>query len=132
MRAEWFKDRLRELRTQAGLSRQDLADKAGMKLNGIRDLEQGINKPSLDTIIALCQALAVTCNDLLQEPGDLPPPAAGRPRKMPQADTEEPAVAPTADKPARKPTADKDAPTGKPGALKGKTTGIRKRKGSNP
>lgn len=119
MKAEWFKDRLRELRAQAGLSRQELADKAGMKLNGIRDLEQGINKPSWETIIALCQALGVTCDSFLLEPGELPPPAAGRPKKAPV----EPANTPRARRTDREPDGEKDAPTGQRGARKGKGKG---------
>jgi transcriptional regulator with XRE-family HTH domain len=79
---EWFKDRLHELREEAGLSRSQLAERAGLRPNGIRDLEQGVNKPSWETAIALCQALAVTSDAFLQPPGDLPPPKAGRPRKV--------------------------------------------------
>ncbi len=90
MRPEWFAGRLRELRESAGLSRQQLADLAGMKLGGVRDLEQGVRKPSWETVVALCKALKVGCDQFLQEPGDLPPPQAGRPRK---ADT--PAATPS-------------------------------------
>lgn len=82
MQAEWFKDRLRELRTGAGLSRQELADRAGLKPNAIRDLEQGVNQPSWSTVIALCQALGVTCDAFLQEPAQpAEKPKGGRPRK---------------------------------------------------
>jgi transcriptional regulator with XRE-family HTH domain len=82
MKAEWFAGRLRELRERAGLSREQLADRAGMQsAAGIRNLEQGIRKPSWETVIALCQALDVKCDAFLQEPGDLPPLAPGRPRK---------------------------------------------------
>src|SRR5436309_2336642 len=40
-RTSRFPGRLRELREAAGLSRQQLADKAGLKLGGVRNLEQG-------------------------------------------------------------------------------------------
>jgi transcriptional regulator with XRE-family HTH domain len=83
MKAEWFAGRLRELREQAGLSRQQLADRAGMKLGGIRNLEQGMRKPSWETVLALCQALRVSCDAFTKQPGELPPPRAGRPRKLP-------------------------------------------------
>jgi transcriptional regulator with XRE-family HTH domain len=81
MKAEWFKDRLRELREQADLSRSQLAERAGLRPNGIRDLEQGINKPSWETVIALCQALNVKPDVFTEQPADLPPLKAGRPRK---------------------------------------------------
>ncbi|MGH7225009.1 MAG: helix-turn-helix domain-containing protein, partial [Gemmataceae bacterium] len=81
MKAEWFKGRLRELREQAGLSRSQLAERAGLRPNGIRDLEQGINKPSWETVIALCQALNVKPDAFTEQPAELPPLKAGRPTK---------------------------------------------------
>jgi transcriptional regulator with XRE-family HTH domain len=83
MQPEWFAGRLRELREKAGLSRQQLADKAGLKPGGVRDIEQGRRIPGWDTVLALCQALGVDCSAFTQEPGELPPPAPGRPRKLP-------------------------------------------------
>jgi transcriptional regulator with XRE-family HTH domain len=94
MKAEWFQGRLRELREAAGLSRQQLADKAGMKLGGIRNLEQGVRLPTWDTVLSLCKALGVKCDAFTEEPADLPPLQAGRPKKQ----AEEPA------KPSRKRT----------------------------
>jgi transcriptional regulator with XRE-family HTH domain len=86
VKPEWFAGRLRELREQAGLSRQQLADRAGMKSEaGIRNLEQGIRRPSWDTVLALCQALGVSCDAFTQPPGELPPPRVGRPRKAADA-----------------------------------------------
>jgi transcriptional regulator with XRE-family HTH domain len=85
MQPEWFAGRLRELRARAGLSQQQLADKAGLKVGGIRDLEQGRRIPGWDTVLALCTALNVGCDAFTQEPGDLPPPTPGRPRKKPEA-----------------------------------------------
>jgi transcriptional regulator with XRE-family HTH domain len=86
MNPEWFSGRLRELREATGLSRQGLADKAGMKLGGIRDLEQGRNKPSWETVLALCQALGVPCDAFTQEPAEQSPAKPGRPRKATAAD----------------------------------------------
>jgi transcriptional regulator with XRE-family HTH domain len=52
-----FGARLQELRQQAALTQQQLADKAGLKVGGIRDLEQGINElPWWDTVLALTKA----------------------------------------------------------------------------
>lgn len=86
MNPDWFAGRLRELRDKAGLTQQGLAIAAGLKVGGIRDLEQGRNIPGWDTVLALCQALGVACDAFTQEPGDLPTPMPGRPRKQAVAD----------------------------------------------
>lgn len=82
MEAEWFKDRLVELRIQAGLSRKELAARAGLQSEaGLRDLEQGRRRPSWDTVVALCKALGVSCDAFLQEPTGEYKTQPGRPRK---------------------------------------------------
>jgi transcriptional regulator with XRE-family HTH domain len=82
MEAEWFARRLRELREAAGLSRKELAGRAGLKSEaGIRNLEQGLRLPTWPTVVALSKALGVPCDAFLQPPGEPTPPAAGRPRK---------------------------------------------------
>jgi len=83
MNAEWFAVRLRELRTAAGLSREELAEKAGLSKWGINDLEQGRRSPSWETVVELCKALNVGCDAFLQKPGAEAeaPPKRGRPRK---------------------------------------------------
>jgi transcriptional regulator with XRE-family HTH domain len=93
MDPKWFTGRLRELREGAGLNRQQLADKAGMSEGGIRDLEQGRRLPSWETVVAICEALGVSCDEFRKKPAaDLPPLQAGRPKKAtPEAQPEEPA-----------------------------------------
>jgi transcriptional regulator with XRE-family HTH domain len=82
MEAEWFAGRLRELREASGMTREQLAQVAGMKLGGIRDLEQGRRMPSWESVIALCKALKVNCDSFLQPPASPnPKPGPGRPRK---------------------------------------------------
>ena len=82
MNPDWFAGRLRELREQAGLSRKDLADRAGLKsAAGIRNLEQGIVYPSWPMVLTLCAALDQLPDAFAQQPVDLPPLKAGRPRK---------------------------------------------------
>ena len=83
MSAELFADRLRELREQAGMSRKDLAAKAGFRSEaGIRDLEQGVRKPTWETVLALAKALEVECTAFtVPASADLPPAKAGRPKK---------------------------------------------------
>lgn len=80
MRVEWFAGRLRELREAAGLSRAQLAGKAGLSAGGVRDLEQGVRRPSLDTFIKLCGALGVRCDAFDAEPKPRAPSKGGRPR----------------------------------------------------
>jgi transcriptional regulator with XRE-family HTH domain len=93
-----------------------LAEKAGMKLNGIRDIEQGINKPSWETVIALCKALGVKCDEFMRPPSPGSHPiAVGRPRKA-TADAD----GQTVEEPAPKPVETM------PGPAKGKAKGRRK------
>src|SRR5262245_51900902 len=76
-----FAGRLKELREQAGLSQKQLADKAGIGQRTISHLEQGVNKPSWETVQALCQALAISCEAFNKEPAERPEPSRGRPPK---------------------------------------------------
>lgn len=84
MNADRFAVRLKELREGAGLTQQKLADDAGLKLGGIRDLEQGRRKPAWETVLALCKALGVDCTAFTQEPASesTEPARRGRPRKV--------------------------------------------------
>jgi transcriptional regulator with XRE-family HTH domain len=81
MNADYFAGRLKELREQAGLTQPQLADRAGMNRFGIAKLEQGVSKPSWESVIALCQALNVTPNEFIREPSVRPEPKRGRPPK---------------------------------------------------
>jgi transcriptional regulator with XRE-family HTH domain len=83
MKAEWFAGRLRELREARGWTQQQLADASGVTASTVRCIEQGWNKPAWDTVLALCQALAVRPDAFTQAPADRPPPRPGRPRKAP-------------------------------------------------
>lgn len=80
--AEVFAVRLRELRTAAGLSQQELAQRAGMSLRQMSRLETGENVPTWPTILALAAALGVTCEAFQQSPAATTVPSRrGRPRK---------------------------------------------------
>jgi transcriptional regulator with XRE-family HTH domain len=85
MSVEGFAGRLRELREGAGLSREQLAERAGIRSSRIRDLEQGLHSPRWETILALANALAVDCTAFTQPAVNVPPPRTGRPRKAAQA-----------------------------------------------
>jgi DNA-binding XRE family transcriptional regulator len=58
--------RLTQLREEAGLSKAELARRAGVNERTIRNIENGTHKqPSLDTAIALAKALEVPFQALL-------------------------------------------------------------------
>jgi transcriptional regulator with XRE-family HTH domain len=81
MKAEWFAGRLRELREAAGLTQQQLAERAGMAWRTITHLEGGDRKPSWETVLALCQALSVEVGEFAKEPTAQYEPRRGRPPK---------------------------------------------------
>src|SRR5918912_550281 len=85
MEAKWFAGRLKELREQAGLTQQQLGERAGLSKAGIADLEQsrGGREPTWGTVIALAKALGVGCTAFLQEPTSAPERRRGRPPKHP-------------------------------------------------
>jgi transcriptional regulator with XRE-family HTH domain len=77
----WFGPRLKELREAAGLKQHELAERAGLKKAGIANLEQGRTRPHWDTVVALCRALAVSCDAFMLPPTEREPPGPGRPAK---------------------------------------------------
>jgi DNA-binding XRE family transcriptional regulator len=81
----FFAGRLRELRQQAGLTQQQLADNAKMTRDGIAQIETGKNSPSWETVVVLCQALGVDCTEFTKEPTDKKKPGPGRPPKADEA-----------------------------------------------
>src|SRR5262249_25819887 len=81
MSANYFAGRLKELREQAGLNQQELAERAGMSKGGIANLEQGRTKPAWDSVLALAAALGVSCEAFQAAPASRPEPQRGRPPK---------------------------------------------------
>lgn len=63
-RAEFGK-RLRKLRTDRGLTQEQLADKAGLHFTYVGQVERGIRNPSLINIKKLARALKVSAGQLL-------------------------------------------------------------------
>jgi transcriptional regulator with XRE-family HTH domain len=55
-----FADKLKELRSSAGLTQAQLAEKSGRGLGAIRDYEQGKREPLLSTAFTLADALGVS------------------------------------------------------------------------
>jgi transcriptional regulator with XRE-family HTH domain len=91
MDSTWFAGRLRELREQAGLTQSGLADKAGLTREGIAQLETGRRKPAWETVLAIAQALGVSCEAFTVPPASTAKAAPGRPAK---AKPDAPAAAP--------------------------------------
>jgi len=60
--------RLRELRTQQGLTLQDVADRARIDLSTLSRLESGKRRLALDHLSRLAQALSVSTDELLRAP----------------------------------------------------------------
>ncbi|HEX5991722.1 MAG TPA: helix-turn-helix domain-containing protein [Thermomicrobiales bacterium] len=59
-----FGDQLRELRSAAALSQEDLADRTGVSRRGISDLERGLrHAPRLETVRLLADGLALGDNE---------------------------------------------------------------------
>ena len=54
-----FADNLREARNKAGISQEELAERAGLHRTYISQLERGLKSPSLDVIVALARGLRV-------------------------------------------------------------------------
>ena len=61
-----FSQRLRTLREGAGLSQQDLADRAGLNRFAVAKLEQGIREPAWETALALARALDVPLTSFVE------------------------------------------------------------------
>jgi len=56
---------LREARLAAALSQEELADRAGLHVSYISQLERGLKSPSLDSVAALAQSLDTTAAALV-------------------------------------------------------------------
>src|SRR5246127_4793151 len=60
--------RLRELRTQRGLTLEDVAQKAQMDVSTLSRLESGKRRLALDHLPRLASALSVSTDELVREP----------------------------------------------------------------
>jgi transcriptional regulator with XRE-family HTH domain len=81
MEAAWFAGRLVELREGAGLTQQELAERAGLTTAGVAQLESGRRSPSWGTVVELCKALGVEPNEFVKPPAGRPKRGRGRPSK---------------------------------------------------
>lgn len=58
-------DRVREIRKNRGLLQQQLADRAGVSMQTISNLENGRHVPDTSTLLKIAKALGVSLGDLL-------------------------------------------------------------------
>jgi transcriptional regulator with XRE-family HTH domain len=63
MQKSGFGTRLKAMRDAAGLTQQQLADAASLSLPTFRHWEQGQREPSWPNVVALADALGVSCDD---------------------------------------------------------------------
>jgi transcriptional regulator with XRE-family HTH domain len=74
-----IKDTVKKLRMAAGMTRQDLANRAGLSMAAVTQLERGVNyDPRLSTLLALAHAFGVGVEELVRH--EKPEPKE-RPRK---------------------------------------------------
>jgi putative transcriptional regulator len=86
-----FGGRLKAMRTGAGLTQQQLADRAGLSLRAVTQWERGVREPSWGNVLALASALGVDCTAFTQPPSpEQPPIRPGRPRKAAEPGQAEP------------------------------------------
>lgn len=90
MGAANFAGRLKELRVQAGLTQDGLAERAELSKAGVADLEQGRREPSWATVLALAKALGVTCQAFLEGQPATEKAKPGRPPKTLKSSASDP------------------------------------------
>ena len=73
--------RLRELRTERGLTLQQVAERASIDISTLSRLEAGKRRLALDHVPALAAALGVSADELLGSAPPQDPRVRGRPRK---------------------------------------------------
>ena len=58
---------MKDARTQAGLSQQELADRLGVSRQTINAIEKGDYNPTIRLCVGICRVLGLTLNDLFWE-----------------------------------------------------------------
>lgn len=60
---------MKDARTKAGLSQQELADKLGVSRQTINAIEKGDYNPTIKLCVGICRILGLTLNDLFWNEG---------------------------------------------------------------
>lgn len=79
----YFGGRLQEIREQADLTQQELADKAELSKATVAALERRAKEPKWETVLVLARALGVSCEAFTTRP-KLKPKGPGRPPRKPK------------------------------------------------
>ena len=58
---------MKEARTRAGLSQQELAERLGVSRQTINAIEKGDYNPTIRLCVGICRVLGLTLNDLFWE-----------------------------------------------------------------
>jgi putative transcriptional regulator len=66
-----FGARLRDLRTEAGLSQRELAERAGCNVFTVNKLERGVQEPAWPLVLALAKALSVSTEEFVSSEPEL-------------------------------------------------------------
>lgn len=64
-------NRVRELRTRAGLSQSDLGHSLDVSFQQVQKYEKGVNRMGASRLIQICDALKVSINDLFEGVGSV-------------------------------------------------------------
>jgi transcriptional regulator with XRE-family HTH domain len=75
-----FAEKLKALRTAAGWTQAEFAEKCGVPLGTIRDYEQGKRDPSLSAVLKLARGLGVSLSAFDMTDAEAPGPAAPKGR----------------------------------------------------
>ena len=62
---------MKDARTKAGLSQQELADKLGVSRQTINAIEKGDYNPTIKLCVGICRVLGLTLNDLFWDETEL-------------------------------------------------------------
>ena len=58
---------MKDARTKAGLSQQELADRLGVSRQTVNAIEKGDYNPTIRLCVGICRVLGLTLNDLFWE-----------------------------------------------------------------
>jgi len=60
-----FSERLKDVRTDAGMSQRDVAESVGITPSAYANYEQNLREPSLGVLVKICEVLDVSADFLL-------------------------------------------------------------------